>query len=190
MIIKHLFFVNGRTNQVVGPNETLEWQGALSALQAQMELPVHLGGPSAIAFQGSSHYARMGKETIFLFTPLKVRLPKWFYDYDWEQPIVHVRTASLPSDLGTNIYPYADMKIGVSTVERAILECLYLEQKEKEKAEYGSYIIKELSLKLKKKYGKGFAISTLKDIRQFYLSYSDHSPIGHALRGQSKQRLK
>jgi hypothetical protein len=111
-------------------NETLEWQGALNALQMQMELPVHLGGPSAIAFQGSSHYARMGKETVFLFTPLKVHLPKWFYEYDWGQPIVHVKTESWPSYSGTNIYPYGDMKICVSTVERAILECLYLSPKQ------------------------------------------------------------
>ena len=112
------------------PNETLEWQGALSVLQMQMELPVHLGGPSAIAFQGSSHYARMGKETVFLFTALKIRLSKWFYEYDWGQPIVHAKTASLPSHLGTNVYPYGDMKICVSTVERAILECLYLSPKQ------------------------------------------------------------
>lgn len=112
------------------PNETLEWKGALSALQTQMELPVHLGGPSAIAFQGSSHYARVGKETIFLFTPLKVCLPKWFYGYNWGQQIVHVKTACLPSRLGTNVYSYGDMKICISTLERAILECFYLSPKQ------------------------------------------------------------
>ncbi len=36
-------------------------------------------------------------------------------------------------------------------------------------------------------YKKGFSVSTLRDIRQFYLTYSDYSPIHHALRGESKQ---
>ena len=43
------------------------------------------------------------------------------------------------------------------------------EQKGKKRAEYGSYIIKELSRRLSKQYSKGFGISTLKDMRQFYL---------------------
>ncbi len=61
------------------------------------------------------------------------------------------------------------------------------EQHGKKRAEYGAYIIEELSTHLTKKYGRGFGISTLKDARQFYLSYSDYSPIGHAMRGQSRK---
>ncbi len=112
------------------PHETLEWQGALSTLQSQMEIPVYLGGPSALAFQSSMHYIRMGKETVFLFSPLKTQLPKWFIQYDWARPIVHVKTSFLPSSLGKKLYPYGSMKIWVSTVERAILECLYLAPKQ------------------------------------------------------------
>lgn len=111
-------------------NEALEWQGAVSALQIQMELPIHLGGPTAIEFQGSSHYVRMGKIPVFLFSQPKVHLPKWFTAYDWGQPILHVKSAFLPNDLGTNPYQYSDIKICVSTVERAILECLYLSPKQ------------------------------------------------------------
>ena len=51
------------------------------------------------------------------------------------------------------------------------------EQKGKEKAEYGSYLIKELSEKLTKDFGKGFTPSNLKYIRQFYLIF----PISHTL---------
>ena len=51
------------------------------------------------------------------------------------------------------------------------------EQKGKEKAEYGSYLIKELSKKLTTNFGKGFTISNLKYIRQFYLVF----PISHTL---------
>ena len=61
------------------------------------------------------------------------------------------------------------------------------EQKGKERANYGSFILKTLSHKLIKKYGRGFSISTLKDIRQFYVVYVDR--ISHALRGQSEDNL-
>ena len=60
------------------------------------------------------------------------------------------------------------------------------EQKRSERAEYGSYLIKSLSERLTQRYGKGFSISTLKNARQFYLTYSHRSPIGYALRSQSE----
>lgn len=61
------------------------------------------------------------------------------------------------------------------------------EQHGKIRADYGSYILKELSKKLTRTLGKGFSLSTLKDMRQFYLTYQDRQ-IGHAVRGQSKLR--
>ena len=60
-------------------------------------------------------------------------------------------------------------------------EIIEEEQKGASRAEYGSFILKELSQKLSSKYGKGFGITTLKDMRQFYLVYADQ--ISHALRG-------
>lgn len=60
------------------------------------------------------------------------------------------------------------------------------EQKGEKKAKYGQYLIVELSKRLTASYKKGFGITTLKDARQFYLTYSNRLPIGHALRGQSE----
>lgn len=108
------------------PNEKIELQGALYAMQAQLGIPIHLGGPSALSSQGVMHYVRMGKETAFLFSPLKVRLPKWFCAYSWGQPVKHIKTSFLPEQLGINNYEYHDVKIRISTIERAILESLYL----------------------------------------------------------------
>jgi predicted nuclease of restriction endonuclease-like (RecB) superfamily len=51
---------------------------------------------------------------------------------------------------------------------------------------YGSQIINELSKKLSEKYGRGFGVSTLKDIRKFYSTYQYDTSIGHAVRGQSQ----
>ncbi|MBP6986173.1 MAG: DUF1016 family protein [Alphaproteobacteria bacterium] len=62
------------------------------------------------------------------------------------------------------------------------------EQKGAKRAEYGKAIIARLSEQLIEKFGSGYGISTLKDIRQFYLTYSnsnEYSSIGHAVRGES-----
>lgn len=62
------------------------------------------------------------------------------------------------------------------------------EQRGKVRAEYGRYLIKELSKSLTRTHGKGFGLSTLKDMRLFYITYSQRR-IGHALSGQSKEKL-
>ncbi|KXX72608.1 PDDEXK nuclease domain-containing protein [Flammeovirga sp. SJP92] len=46
------------------------------------------------------------------------------------------------------------------------------EQKGEAKAKYGSYLIKELSKQLTEEFGKGFSIASIKNFRQFYLTYS------------------
>jgi len=54
------------------------------------------------------------------------------------------------------------------------------EQKGKNKANYGSYLIKELSKKLTDDFGKGFTPTNLKYIRRFYLIF----PNSHTLSDQ------
>ncbi|MDI6738590.1 MAG: DUF1016 N-terminal domain-containing protein, partial [Nanoarchaeota archaeon] len=54
------------------------------------------------------------------------------------------------------------------------------EQKGKKRADYGTYLIKELSLKLTKEYGSGFDERNLRYIREFFISY----PIRNALRSE------
>lgn len=49
-----------------------------------------------------------------------------------------------------------------------------------ERAEYGDYFIKSLSKELKVEFGKGFTVTNLKYMRQFYLTF----PNSHALRDQ------
>ena len=58
------------------------------------------------------------------------------------------------------------------------------EQQGKSRAEYGSKLLTSLSKRLNQKYKKGFSISTLRDARQFYLTYTDYA-IQHAVRGES-----
>lgn len=54
------------------------------------------------------------------------------------------------------------------------------EQGGNEKAEYGAGLIKELSKQMTQDFGKGFTVTNLKYMRQFYLMF----PNGHALRDE------
>ncbi len=57
-------------------------------------------------------------------------------------------------------------------------EIVVEEQKGKDRAGYGNYLIKNLSAKLTQSFGKGFTTSNLKYMRQFYQTFEK----GHALR--------
>ncbi|WP_159517817.1 type IV toxin-antitoxin system AbiEi family antitoxin [Sunxiuqinia indica] len=108
------------------PGDKIEWQGALNAIQKQTATNVHVGGLSALALQGYSHYFRMNNESLQLFSPLKTKLPKWFTDYNWGLDLQHHLSSFLPSDLGIKVLEQGQIQINVSTPERAIMECLYL----------------------------------------------------------------
>jgi predicted nuclease of restriction endonuclease-like (RecB) superfamily len=58
------------------------------------------------------------------------------------------------------------------------------EQSGKERAEYGTYLIKELSERLHRDFGKGFGIATLENARKFYIEYSFKKP--YAVRRESE----
>lgn len=48
------------------------------------------------------------------------------------------------------------------------------EQKGKERADYGTHLIKNLSVELQEDFGKGFSVANLKNFRQFYLTFKDN----------------
>jgi len=47
------------------------------------------------------------------------------------------------------------------------------EQKGNKRAEYGKYILKNLSKRLSEEFGKGFSVQNLENMRKFYLIYSE-----------------
>ncbi len=108
------------------PNENIRWTGALNSIQRQTELSVHVGGLTSISLQGLSHYVRMEKEPLYLFSPQYVKLPKWFLNQAWSNQIVHVKTKFLPVNSALFEYFLDGLKLQISYPERAILECLYL----------------------------------------------------------------
>ena len=47
------------------------------------------------------------------------------------------------------------------------------EQEGRERANYGSFLLKQLSQKLNAEFGRGFSQANLRNFRQFYLTYPD-----------------
>lgn len=57
-----------------------------------------------------------------------------------------------------------------------------------ERAEYGKNVLSTLSRQLTQRYGEGYSISSLKDFKLFYTTYSDRLiSISHAVRGLSRR---
>lgn len=108
------------------PDDIIEWQGAVNAIQKQTDIKIHVGGLTALTLQGYSHYFRLNKEIIYLFSPQKTRLPKWFADYNWNVELFHKPTSFLTSEAELKEINIKQIPVNVSTPERAILECLYL----------------------------------------------------------------
>ena len=102
------------------------WAGGLHGLQSQLGLPVHVAAMTALASDGASHYLRMGRETIFLFSASNVSLPTWFKNYGWNADISHTQTKLLPPELGIRDQTFGGFILKTSAPERAILECLHL----------------------------------------------------------------
>lgn len=110
--------------------DQIKWYDALASLQRQNKLLVHIGGPTAIAIWGASHYLRLSnKERVFLFSKPDIYLPRWFYKHPWTPLIQHIKTSFLDSKLAVNVYNYQNVKISLSSLERALMECLYISPK-------------------------------------------------------------
>ncbi len=60
------------------------------------------------------------------------------------------------------------------------------EQEGKERAEYGKAILKELSRRLVREFGKGYSVQALRNMRQFYLVFSKCS----AMRSESSGAIE
>jgi len=66
-------------------------------------------------------------------------------------------------------------KIGQRIVEE--------EQQGRQRADYGDFLIRELSRRLGDEFGKGFSVANLKNFRQFYTTFPDFNK-SNALRSQ------
>jgi hypothetical protein len=108
-------------------NHTIDWQGALSAMQNQLKLPVHCGARTALELQGYSHYVASKIREVFLFGSTGQKLPLWFGKYNWDASFTYKMTGLFPDGLSASYvnFPWGDFSIRISSPERAAMEMLY-----------------------------------------------------------------
>jgi hypothetical protein len=106
------------------PGDAPGWQAALHTVQREMNLPVHVGGLTALELQGYGHY--MGERALFLYAPPRIRLPAWFEGaagrsvrFTPTNFLSEAQQESLRSITAEGV------SIIASTPERATLEMLY-----------------------------------------------------------------
>ena len=121
--------------------DKIEIEGAVFALQKQLNMSVHIGGKSALSILGKSHYLELNKREIRLFGQPTEKLPQWFVNHNWDQKIKYHQTNLLPADVNMLNYEVRNFSILVSGPVRAIMECIYLSPKEQNLVE--SYEIME-----------------------------------------------
>ena len=108
----------------IGDNADLD--GAIYALQRQLNLSIHIGGISALNnYYGITHNISYSDKHTQLFGFRSEKLPKWFKTLYGINTQLNC-TTFLPKDIGLVEIQTGDFKIKVSTLERAVLEMLYL----------------------------------------------------------------
>lgn len=144
--------------------DQIDWTGALFTLQTELGLSVHVGGKTALEISGILHFSRLGSgliAAVWLFGKKGEKLPKWFMNGKWHKKIIYstsnlfnneeigleqisMGNHSIAVTLGDVIeHNYTKKKlrnhtITASSIERAILEMLYLapSQQTLEEAKY------------------------------------------------------
>ncbi|MBL1215607.1 MAG: hypothetical protein HND52_19730 [Ignavibacteriae bacterium] len=132
--------------------DTIEWTGAVKALQEQKGLGIHPGGISAIELRGYGHYIKQGGEVIHLFGNRKETLPKWFTNQNWMNRINYVKTSlfNYKSNSLTSTVSVNNLKVKVSINELAAMEMLFLVPKVQSFEE--AYLVMENLTSLRPKY--------------------------------------
>ncbi|MFI4956889.1 MAG: type IV toxin-antitoxin system AbiEi family antitoxin [Gammaproteobacteria bacterium] len=111
--------------------EQVNWIGAVSALQTQLQLPVHVGGKSALELQGKAHFIVMQDiAQVTLFSRPKTKIPSWIHEHPVWSTLFSIYSTSLFQQAETDISLIKKTIEGVtlqlSSPERAIMELLHL----------------------------------------------------------------
>ena len=105
-------------------NDTVDLDGALYALQNQLNLSFHIGGISALSRQGINHNISFNRK-IYIYGRRGEKLPKWFHE-KFNNGIEIIKTEFLPKNTGLIDSGSKDFTVKISSQERAVLEMIYL----------------------------------------------------------------
>lgn len=111
---------------MVRSGDQLLLSGAISALQLQAELPLHIGGRSALGLLGYSHYVELYSKETLIFSNTDIHIPKWLFNIDWDSKPIIIKTSFLPDYAGLTNFDANGINLKISGAARAILECLEL----------------------------------------------------------------
>jgi hypothetical protein len=107
-------------------NDTVSWEGAVNALQFQLDLPLHVGGLTALELVGISQYSTLNHDNpkFYLFNSKenKICLPVWFREYFLNCYVV--QTSLFKDDYAIYQKNINGVMLNIASPERAILEVL------------------------------------------------------------------
>lgn len=109
-------------------NDTVNWEGAVYALQKSMNNKLHIGGKTALELQGFAHYLKQEIRQIELFSTSSERLPVWFKKQKWINQI-QLFTTSVFDYESPGVFrdlSVSNIQLKVAAPELAILEMIYL----------------------------------------------------------------
>lgn len=109
-------------------NDKVTWQGSVKAIQSQLNIPVHIGGLTALQSYGISQYMMLDNRNPLFYlyntTIKKITLPTWFQQYFTN---CHLEQKKLfENEIGISTKEIDGVELNVSAPERAILEILAL----------------------------------------------------------------
>jgi hypothetical protein len=107
--------------------DQVTWEGALYALQKQLNVQVHAGGRTALELKGFGHFVSPELRTVYLFAQPGVHLPAWFRQHDWSLRYLFTATNLFTYGLKKSFteFHFKDFIIRISSPERASMEMLY-----------------------------------------------------------------
>jgi hypothetical protein len=107
--------------------DTLALPGAITALQTQAGINIHVGGRSALEQLGAAHYLQISNKETTLFIDGKLSLPLWFTKNQWDSEIKIFHISLFLNDaVGLTDYQDGELTMKISGVGRAMMECLSL----------------------------------------------------------------
>ena len=99
------------------------WAGGVYALQKHLNLPVHIGGRTAIELRGYGHYIRT-KQRIHLYGAPRLKLPAWFKQLNSFNAMYTTTKLFDHSEEGISLLNVDSFDLACSSLERALLEML------------------------------------------------------------------
>lgn len=103
-----------------------EYVKAIRYLQVQENMPIHVGGITALILEGRNHYLELNPNRIIFFGVNQKKLPKWFLKHDWGIRNDYYQSKFLSTKMGLKWFNHEGTNIRISNSVRAMMEFLYM----------------------------------------------------------------